>query len=122
MQVTIDNVNYKFIPSKMDTISKKDLVLKNDVYEKYNATVKLDGELIICNDVNQFRPSEKKIIRETYNDYLKYIKYRDPRKDQWIYNIINGKWIDITPSYQELYNMCLSMKTSWLFKHPIPLM
>lgn len=90
MQVTIDNVNYKFIPSKMDSISKKDLVLKNDVYEKYNATAQFDGELIICNDINQIRPFEKKIIRETYNDYLKYIKYRDPRKDQWIYNIING--------------------------------
>lgn len=90
MQVTIDNVNYKFIPSKIDSISRKDLVLKNDVYEKYNATAQLDGELIICNDINQIRPFEKKIIRETYNDYLKYIKYRDPRKDQWIYNIING--------------------------------
>jgi m7GpppX diphosphatase len=93
MQVTIDNSNYKFIPSKLskiDSISKKDLVLKNDVYEKYNATAQVDGELIICNDINQMRPFEKKIIRETYNDYLKYIKYRDPRKDQWIYNIING--------------------------------
>jgi m7GpppX diphosphatase len=93
MQVTIDNANYKFIPSKLskiDSISKKNLVLKNDVYEKYNATAQVDGELIICNDINQMRPFEKKIIRETYNDYLKYIKYRDPRKDQWIYNIING--------------------------------
>ena len=93
MQVTIDNINYKFIPSKiysLDTIKKDELVLKNDIYEKYKATAEVEGELIICNDINQMRLSEKKIIRETYNDYLKYIKYRDPRKDQWIYNIING--------------------------------
>ncbi len=28
--------------------------------------------------------------------------------DPWgAYNVINGKWIDITPTYQELYNMFL---------------
>lgn len=93
MQVTIDNVNYKFIPSKLskiDSISKKDLVLKNDVYEKYNATAQVDGELIICNDINQMRRFEKRIVRESYQDYLKYIKYRDTKKDKWIYNIIDG--------------------------------
>jgi len=93
MQVTIDNINYKFIPSKLstiDSISKKELVLKNDVYEKYNATAEVQGELIICNDINQMRQFEKKIIRETYYDYIKYIKNRDPKKDQWIYNIIDG--------------------------------
>lgn len=93
MQVNIDNINYKFIPSRLSTIDsivKKDLVLKNDIYEKYNATAEIEGELIICNDVNKMRRFEKKIIRETYLDYLKYIKYRDPKKDQWIYNIIDG--------------------------------
>ena len=93
MQVTINNINYKFIPSKISTIDsilKKELVLKNDVYEKYNANAEVEGELIICNDISQMRRFEKKIVRESYNDYLKYIKYRDPKKDQWIYNIIYG--------------------------------
>ena len=28
--------------------------------------------------------------------------------DPWsAYNIVNGKWIDITPTYEELYNMFL---------------
>ena len=93
MQVTIDNVNYKFIPSRLtdvDSIIKKKLTLKNDIYEKYDATAQIDGELIICNDVNLMRRSEKKIIRESYEDYLRYIAKRDPKKDQWIYNIING--------------------------------
>jgi m7GpppX diphosphatase len=93
MQVTIDNINYKYIPSRLtnlDTISKNKMTLKNDIYEKYEATALVDGELIICNDVNLMKRSEKKIIRESYEDYLKYIMKRDPKKDQWIYNIIEG--------------------------------
>jgi m7GpppX diphosphatase len=93
MQVTIDNVNYKFLPSQLtnvDSIIKNKMTLKNDVYEKYDATAQVDGELIICNDVNLMRRSEKKIIRETYDDCLRYIVKRDPKKDQWIYNIIKG--------------------------------
>lgn len=93
MQVNIDNINYKLIPSSissLDRIKKNQLVFKNDIYEKYSATAEVECELIICNDVNLMPRFEKKIIRETYQDYLKYIKYRDPKKDQWIYNIING--------------------------------
>lgn len=92
MNVTIDNIHYKFIPSSLslDSIVKDRLVLKNDIYEKYKAVAEIEGELIICNDTSQTRRTEKKITRETYQDYVKYIKYRDPKKDQWIYNIING--------------------------------
>jgi m7GpppX diphosphatase len=94
MQTTIDNVNYKFLPSKLtnvNSIIKHKLILKNDIYEKYEATAQVDGELVICNDVNLMRHSEKKITRETYEDYLKCINKRDPKKDKWIYNIIEGK-------------------------------
>ena len=93
MQVTIDNVNYKFLPSRLtniDSIVKNRMTLKNDIYEKYDATAQIDGELIICNDVNLMRRSEKKIVRESHEDYLRYISKRDPKKDQWIYNIIEG--------------------------------
>jgi m7GpppX diphosphatase len=93
MQVNIDNMNYKLIPSRvssLDRIKKNQLVFKNDIYEKYSATAEVECELIICNDINLMPRFEKKIIRETYQDYLKYIKYRDLKKDQWIYNIING--------------------------------
>ncbi len=94
MQTTIDNINYKFLPSclsNVNSIVKNKLILKNDIYEKYEATAQVDGELIICNDVNLMRRSEKKIIRESYDDYLRYILKRDIKKDQWIYNIIEGK-------------------------------
>jgi diadenosine tetraphosphate (Ap4A) HIT family hydrolase len=94
MQVTIDNINYKFIPSKLTdipSIIKNKLTLKNDIYEKYEATAQVDGELIVCNDANLLRKVDKIIIRESYQDYMKYISKRDPKKDQWIYNIIEGK-------------------------------
>lgn len=93
MQVTIDNVNYKFIPSNLSTIDsivKKEIVLKNDIYEKYNAVAEIEGELIICNDTSEFRCFEKKLVRETYHDYLEYISKRNIEKDRWIYNIIDG--------------------------------
>jgi m7GpppX diphosphatase len=93
MQVNIDNINYKLIPSRLsslDNIKKNQLIFKNDIYEKYRATAEVECDLIICNDINIIPRCEKKIIRETYQDYLKYIKYRDPKKDQWIYNIIDG--------------------------------
>lgn len=93
MQVTIDNINYKFIPSQLtavETIVKNKLILKNDIYEKYEASAQVEGELIICNDSNLMRRCEKKIIRESYDDYVKYLQKRDPKKDQWIYNIIDG--------------------------------
>lgn len=93
MQVTIDKINYKFIPSKLtsfDSIIKQNSLLKNHIYEKYKATAEVEGELIICNDINQMRRFEKKIVRETFEDYLKYISKRDIEKDRWIYNIIDG--------------------------------
>jgi len=93
MQVNVDNVNYKFIPSKVtsfDTIIKNNKTMENDVYEKYEATAEVSGELIICNDVNKMKRTEKKIIRESYEEYLKSIKKRDINKDKWIYNIIYG--------------------------------
>ena len=93
MQVTIDNLNYKFIPSNLSTIDsivKKEIVLKNDIYEKYNALAKIEGELIICNDPSESRRFEKKLVRETYHDYLEYISKRNIEKDRWIYNIIDG--------------------------------
>ena len=44
----------------------------------------------MCNDVNLLRKFEKRVIRETYEEYLRYIATRDPKKDMWIYNIIDG--------------------------------
>ena len=110
MQITIDNINYKFIPSNLTSLLKKeDLVLKNDIYEKYIATAEVEGELIVCNDINKMRKFEKKLVRETYEDYLKYLKKRDIEKDRWIYNIIDG----ISEQKSILYrdNQCIIIPT-----------
>jgi len=112
MQVTIDNINYKFIPSKLtdiNSITKKKLTLKNDIYEKYEATALVDGEIIVCNDSNHIRRFEKKIIRESFEDYQKNILKRDCKKDKWIYNIIDG----ISEQESILYrdDLCLVIPT-----------
>ena len=93
MQTTIENINYKFIPSKVssfDKIIKNKKTMENDVYEKYEATAEILGELIVCNDVTKMKQTEKKVVRETYEEYLISLQKRDANKDKWIYNIIDG--------------------------------
>ena len=93
MQQTIDNVNYKFIPSKVYNIDRSvrgKKTLENDVYEKYEATAIVDGELIICKDVTQMKQRVKKLVQEDYETYLQTLEKRDVKKDIWIYNIIDG--------------------------------
>lgn len=62
MNIIIDNINYRFIPSNVTSFKKDKLVLKNDIYEKYIASADIEGELIICNDNNQLRRFEKKLL------------------------------------------------------------
>jgi m7GpppX diphosphatase len=112
MQVTIDNVNYKFLPSSVtsfDKIIKNKKTMENDVYEKYEATAEIYGELIICNDVTKMKRTEKQIIMETYDEYLSCLQRRDPNKDKWIYNIIDG----ISEQEQILYrdDLCVIIPT-----------
>jgi m7GpppX diphosphatase len=112
MQKTIDTVNYKFIPSKVtsfDTIVKNKKTLENDIYEKYEAVAEISGELIVCNDVTKMRRLEKKLVRESYQDYLKMLEKRDPKKDQWIYNVIYG----ISEQEKILYkdDLCIVLPT-----------
>jgi len=93
MQVTINNKNFKFIPSSIksiETIDKNFKTMENDIYEKYQANAEVSGELIICNDSNKMKHTGKKIVKETFEQYLKNLKKRDPTKDTWIYNIIDG--------------------------------
>lgn len=84
---------YTFITKSnwMDKMEAKDVILENDIFTKYNATINnLDGELIICSDINKIDGFCKKIIRETYSEYLDFIKKRDFKKEQWVYNILDG--------------------------------
>jgi hypothetical protein len=93
MQQTIDNVNYKFIPSNVYNIDKTVKIkktLENDIYEKYDATAIVDGELIICKDATKLKQRVKKIVQEDYETYLQTLENRDAKKDLWIYNVIDG--------------------------------
>jgi len=112
MQVTIENVNYKFIPSKVtsfDQIVKNNKTMENDIYEKYEATAEISGELIICNDVTKMKHTEKKLVRETYEEYLTSLQKRDPNKDKWIYNVIDGSSEQEHVLYRD--EMCIVIPT-----------
>jgi m7GpppX diphosphatase len=90
MDITIDNVNYKFIPQAFDEVNKGKQILENDVFEKYEATALVRGEYLICRDPSKLKQKSKNIVKETYEEYLEVLKQRNPKKDQWIYNVIDG--------------------------------
>jgi len=93
MQFTIENINYKFIPShqiSIDNITKKKLLLENDAFKKYDANIEINGDLIECNDITKMKKFNRKVIQETYEEYLQILQERDLNKDKWIYNIIDG--------------------------------
>ena len=63
----------------------------NDVYTKQLAKINnLDGELIICSDINKLDGFCKKVEYETYEEYKQIISKRDWSKEQWVYNILDG--------------------------------
>lgn len=93
MQSTTANTHYQFIPSRVqnfDEITRTTLIMQNDIYEKYDAIAEIAGELIICKDTTQMTHRKKTLTRETYADYIQAIETREPAKDAWIYNILDG--------------------------------
>lgn len=86
------NIKYTFIP-KIDwnkNITLMDTIMSNDSYSKSNCNLNVDGEIIICNDLKKIDKFCKKIIQETYQEYLDFIIQRDFTKEQWVYNILDG--------------------------------
>lgn len=63
----------------------------NDVFSKYSTKINhLEGELIVCSNINKIVGFCKKIINETYTEYKEIIEKRDWTKEQWVYNILDG--------------------------------
>lgn len=63
----------------------------NDVYTKQTAKINdLEGELIICSDINKLDGFCKKVVYETYPEYKEIIIKRNWSKEQWVYNILDG--------------------------------
>ena len=86
--VSFDNIdNY---------IDSNNIVMKNDIYEKYKVNLNVEGEYIRCTDIEMYNKSNGKkyknykLKKETYQEYIDLINSRDPNIDKWIYNIIDG--------------------------------
>lgn len=110
-----ENKKYTFITKsnwtdKIEVIHDGPLFV-NDVYTKQPAKINnLDGELIICSDINKLDGFCKKMVYETYQEYQELILKRDWNKEQWVYNILDriaeqdkilyqDKQIIIAPNY-----------------------
>lgn len=93
MELIVGQWKYKFIPQSViyfSNISKGKLLMENDSFEKYEAITEVKGEYIVCKDISKLKTYTTKIVKETYEEYLEFIKNRDYEKDRWIYNIIDG--------------------------------
>jgi diadenosine tetraphosphate (Ap4A) HIT family hydrolase len=86
-------------------------ILKNDLYEKHQVEVLIQGEMIVCNDISKMKVYSGKIKKETYAEYLDKIASRDPTKDQWIYNIVYGISEQSEIIYQDAKCICIPSYT-----------
>lgn len=113
------NKKYTFVPESkwINSLEKKEKTFENDVYTKYSSRLEnLQGELIECSDLSKLDGFCKKIIKESYQDYQEFISQRDFKKEQWVYNILDGlaeqeqilykdDLIMILPNYTWKYNL-----------------
>lgn len=89
--------SYTLLLNKPDLsqIDVGDLVMFNDVYAKHKINVSLSGEMLVSDFVDKkYVPRksrhQKRLISETYQEYLKKISDINPSNCKWIYNIIDG--------------------------------
>lgn len=110
MNLTEGIVQKKIIANKVldwNTIKIVGTTLKNDLYEKHQVEVLVQGEMLICNDISKMKVYSRKIKKETYTQYLIKIANRDPAKDQWIYNILDGLSDQSEIMYQDTQCICI---------------
>jgi m7GpppX diphosphatase len=87
------NIKWTIIPNQVvdwNKIKKLNTTIQNDLYEKHQVEVLVQGEMLVCNDITKLKVYSKKTKKETYQEYLDKIAARDPIKDQWVYNILDG--------------------------------
>lgn len=93
MELIYGSTKHKFIPNTVmsfSNIRNVKLLMENDSFLKYEAITEVKGEYIICNDITKLKKYSKTLVKESYEDYVEFIKNRDYEKDRWIYNIIDG--------------------------------
>ncbi len=92
MEITYGSTKEKFIPNEVmsfPSIRKIKTIMENDSFTKYQAIAEVKGEYIVCNDNTKLKKYSKRIIKESYDEYLDFLSKRDIEKDRWIYNIID---------------------------------
>lgn len=119
MELIEGNIKHKFNPTKVlsfENVDKNICIFKNDVFSKYETTLLVKGEYILCEDITKLKTYSKHIGKENYKEYCEYIQKRDPKKDQWIYNIINGTDEQDKILYKD--NLCIIIPTyTWNTKN-----
>lgn len=93
MELITGTIKYTFKPNTVisfPNVRKIKLLMENDSFSKYEAITEVKGEYIVCNDTNKLKKYSKILVKESYEDYIEFIKNRDYEKDRWIYNIIDG--------------------------------
>ena len=93
MELIDGQIKHQFIPTTVmsfPSIRKINVLLENDAFTKYEAITEVKGEYIICSDLSKIRQHTERIIKESYDRYLVFIKNYNIEKDKWIYNIIDG--------------------------------
>ena len=114
MEWTDGIVKKKIIPSKVldwNNCQILSTLLQNDLYEKHQVEVLVHGEMLVCNDVSKMKVYSKKVKKETYEEYLNKIASRDPAKDQWVYNILDGISEQSDIIYQDDLCICIPSYT-----------
>lgn len=109
-------IKKKIIPNKVinwstDSIKIINTTLKNDLYEKHQVEVLVQGEMLVCNDLTKMKIYNKKVSKETYQEYLDKIATRDLAKDQWVYNILDGVSEQSDIIYQDDLCICIPSYT-----------
>jgi|SaaInlStandDraft_2_1057019.scaffolds.fasta_scaffold109566_2 m7GpppX diphosphatase len=88
MNVPNQEIKTLFISNK-----ETSCLIENETFTKCDAITTVKDEVIICKD-NKDKKDNKIFIKETYQDYTRFINSRDKSKsitkDEWIYKIIDG--------------------------------
>jgi diadenosine tetraphosphate (Ap4A) HIT family hydrolase len=92
-----NKIKFSFLPLELNDIqieeaikNRKEPHFLNDIYEKYYTHFDISGEMIVCKNYKKQDAFCKKVMPETYKQYLEFISKRDFSKDQWVYNILDG--------------------------------
>ena len=95
MELIYGSTKEKFIPHTVmsfPNIRKVKLLMENDSFSKYEAITEVKGEYIVCNDITKLKKYSKTLVKESYEDYVEFIKNRDYEKIDFLFDDGEIKW------------------------------